>query len=78
LEILSSSQEAAEALVTVREGKFHQVKRMFQAVGREVTLLHRERFGPLALDDTLAPGEWRELTEEELRGLRQAAGMEAE
>ena len=78
LEILSSSQESSEALVTVREGKFHQVKRMFQAVGREVTRLHRERFGPLVLDGTLAPGEWRELTEEELRSLRQAAGMEAE
>ena len=76
LEILSSSPEEATALVTVREGKFHQVKRMFQAVGREVTALHRERFGPLSLDETLAPGQWRELTDDELRGLRTAAGME--
>ena len=76
LEIVTSTPDAAEALVTVREGKFHQVKRMFQAVGREVTQLHRLRFGPLALDETLAPGAWRELTEEELRSLRLAAGME--
>ncbi|MGN1020140.1 MAG: pseudouridine synthase [Aristaeellaceae bacterium] len=76
LEILSSTPERAEALVTVREGKFHQVKRMFQAVGREVTALHRERFGPLGLDETLAPGGWRELTEDELRSMRMAAGME--
>ena len=76
LEIVTSSPESAEALVTVREGKFHQVKRMFQAVGREVTQLHRLRFGPLALDETLSPGAWRELTEEELRSLRLAAGME--
>ena len=76
LEIVTSTPDAAEALVTVREGKFHQVKRMFQAVGREVTQLHRLRFGPLVLDETLSPGAWRELTEEELRSLRLAAGME--
>ena len=62
--------------VVVTEGKFHQVKRMFQAVGREVTQLHRLRFGPLVLDETLSPGAWRELTEEELRSLRLTAGME--
>ncbi|MGN0779432.1 MAG: pseudouridine synthase [Aristaeellaceae bacterium] len=76
LDILTSSPEEAVALTTVREGKFHQVKRMFQAVGREVTQLHRLRFGPLVLDEALAPGQWRELTEDELRSLRQAAGME--
>ena len=76
LDILTSSPEEATALTTVREGKFHQVKRMFQAVGREVTQLHRLSFGPLVLDEALAPGQWRELTEDELRGLRQAAGME--
>ena len=75
LEILSSG-ESSLARVTVHEGKFHQVKRMFSAVGREVTQLHRERFGSLRLDETLAPGAWRELTEEELRALRQDAQME--
>ena len=75
LEILSSG-ESSTARVTVHEGKFHQVKRMFSAVGREVTQLHRERFGSLRLDEALAPGAWRELTEEELRALRQDAQME--
>ena len=75
LEILSSGERSL-ARVTVHEGKFHQVKRMFSAVGREVTQLHRERFGSLRLDDALAPGAWRELTEEELRALRQDAQME--
>ena len=75
LEILSSGERSL-ARVTVHEGKFHQVKRMFSAVGREVTQLHRERFGLLRLDEALAPGAWRELTEEELRALRQDAQME--
>ena len=75
LEILFSG-ESSLARVTVHEGKFHQVKRMFSAVGREVTQLHRERFGSLRLDEALAPGAWRELTEEELRALRQDAQME--
>ena len=75
LEILSSG-ESSLARVTVHEGKFHQVKRMFSVVGREVTQLHRERFGSLRLDEALAPGAWRELTEEELRALRQDAQME--
>ena len=75
LEILSSGERSL-ARVTVHEGKFHQVKRMFSAVGREVMQLHRERFGSLRLDKALAPGAWRELTEEELRALRQDAQME--
>ena len=76
LEIVSSSPEEAVALVTVQEGKFHQVKRMFLAVGREVTALHRLSFGPLELDPALPEGEWRELTEDELHSLYQAARME--
>ena len=74
LEILKSESQKALARVTVREGKFHQVKRMFEAVGREVTSLHRERFGPLALGD-LPLGEWRELTTEELTEIRGSVGM---
>ena len=76
LEILSSSATQAVALVTVQEGKFHQVKRMFSAVGREVTALHRLSFGPLELDPALPQGQWRELMEEEIRSLYQAARME--
>ena len=71
LEILSPH----EGLVTVHEGKFHQVKRMFAAVGCEVTELHRLTFGSLTLDEALAPGQWRELTEDELSALRQDAQM---
>ena len=63
------------ARVTVREGKFHQVRRMFGAVGKPVTELHRARFGPLALDPELCPGEYRELTESETAALYAAAGL---
>ncbi|MGN1369425.1 MAG: pseudouridine synthase [Aristaeellaceae bacterium] len=63
--------------VTVHEGKFHQIKRMFSAVGLEVTRLHRETFGSLTLDPALPEGAWRELTDAELAGLYQDAQMEA-
>ncbi|GAB2798650.1 16S rRNA pseudouridine(516) synthase RsuA [Halomonas shantousis] len=52
--------------LSLMEGKYHQIKRMFGALGNRVVSLHRERIGPIALDDELAPGEWRELTEEEI------------
>lgn len=63
--------------VTVHEGKFHQIKRMFSAVGREVTALHRETFGSLTLDPALPQGQWRELTADELAALYNDAQMEA-
>ena len=56
LEILAAG-ETSECLVTLREGKFHQVKRMFSACGKTVTALHRESIGALTLDPTLSPGE---------------------
>ncbi|MFB9278242.1 pseudouridine synthase [Cohnella cellulosilytica] len=56
--------------LTIHEGKFHQVKRMFEAVGKKVLYLRRVAMGPLRLDPGLAPGEWRELTEEEIDSLR--------
>ena len=52
--------------VTVFEGKYHQVKRMFAACGKHVTSLHRESVGALLLDPALKPGEYRELSAEEL------------
>lgn len=52
--------------LTITEGKFHQVKRMFEAVGKRVVYLQRISMGPLALDETLELGEYRELTEEEI------------
>lgn len=53
----------------IREGKFHQVKRMFLAVGKEVVYLKRERMGALVLDEELAPGEYRKLTDSELKSI---------
>ena len=61
--------------VIVHEGKFHQVKRMFEAVGRTVVELHRASFGPLELDPELPVGQWRELTAEEVAALRAATDM---
>lgn len=55
--------------VTIQEGKFHQVKRMFQAVGKRVIYLKRTGFGCLTLPENLASGEYRQLTEEEIDGL---------
>ncbi len=55
-----------EALLKIHEGKYHQVKRMFAAVGNKVTGLHRVSIGELMLDEHLAPGEYRSLTDEEI------------
>jgi 16S rRNA pseudouridine516 synthase len=65
-------EQAASSQIelTIYEGKFHQVKRMFEAVGKEVTFLKRIQMGSLPLDESLAPGEYRELTESELESLR--------
>ena len=59
--------------ITITEGKFHQIKRMFHAVGSEIKELERISFGPLDLDRSLAPGEYRELTLEEEIALLDAA-----
>ena len=75
LTVLNAGTETSLAEVTIAEGKFHQVKRMFAAAGHEVLALHRRSFGPLELDPGLREGEWRELTEEELSALRKAADM---
>jgi 16S rRNA pseudouridine516 synthase len=56
--------------LTITEGKFHQVKRMFEAVGKRVVYLKRMSMGPLLLDETLELGEYRELTDEEVEMLR--------
>lgn len=58
--------------VTIQEGKFHQVKRMFQTVGKKVLYLQRIAFGPISLPDNLPLGEHRALTEEEIALLRKA------
>ena len=68
LEILSAG-DSSEALVTLREGKFHQVKRMLAARGKPVQYLKRVQMGNLTLDSGLQPGEFRFLTEQEWKGL---------
>ena len=70
LEILHSAEQS-EIRVTITEGKFHQIKRMFHAVGMEVLYLKRLSMGTLQLDETLAPGAWRELTESEIQQLKE-------
>ena len=69
LEILTAG-EKSEALVTLREGKFHQIKRMLAARGKPVVYLKRLSMGTLRLDETLPKGGWRELSEEEADALR--------
>lgn len=64
--------EGRSCLVTLREGKFHQVKRMLACRGKPVEQLKRLSMGPLQLDETLAPGQWRELTGTEVERLRAA------
>jgi 16S rRNA pseudouridine516 synthase len=65
LEVVSPTK----ALLTVTEGRYHQVRRMFAAVGNHVEALHRERMGGLVLPDDLAPGQWRLLTQAEIDSL---------
>lgn len=62
--------DARRAIVTIHEGKYHQVKRMFAFVGTEVIHLKRLSMGSLALDESLAEGEIRELTEDEIAALQ--------
>lgn len=74
LEILKSGA-VSEVRVTIREGKFHQVKRMFEAVGCRVVYLKRLSMGTLTLDEKLAAGAYRNLTEEEITKLKQLTGL---
>ena len=69
LEILASEPETSEIRITIHEGRFHQVKRMLQAVDNQVLTLERVSFGPLSLDLSLQRGEYRALTEEEIEVL---------
>lgn len=67
--VILKSDDVSEIELTIQEGKFHQVKRMFEAVGKKVTYLKRLSMGPLVLDEALELGDYRELTEEELATL---------
>lgn len=75
LEILESG-ETSLADVILTEGKFHQVKRMFAAVGHPLITLQRLRIGCVTLDEALAPGEYRLLTEAEIAGLKKMSDLD--
>jgi len=64
MDLVDEYSYRSEVLLTITEGKYHQVKRMFAAVGNRVVGLHREQIGQITLGD-LAPGDWRELTDVE-------------
>ena len=78
LEITGTDENSAESetLVTIREGKFHQIKRMFAARDQEVIYLKRLSMGPLTLDPDLPEGKFRKLTDEELAALMTASDSE--
>lgn len=71
LEIFHVQDEQSHCHVTIQEGKFHQIKRMFAEVGAHVLFLKRIQIGKLRLDERLAPGEMRELTAQEIGFLTQ-------
>lgn len=73
MEVLAETDGFATVQITLREGKFHQVKRMVHAVGGEVVRLRRLSIGPLQLDRSLPPGGYRELTEGEIAALMDAS-----
>lgn len=75
-EISCLSPEKNSLCLTIREGKFHQIKRMFQAVDNKVLYLKRLSMGSLTLDENLAPGEYRPLTKEEIERLKDHAGKQ--
>ena len=70
LDILTSDQSKSTAYIYITEGKFHQVKRMMKMLGCEVTYLKRLSIGELVLDENLKLGEYRYLTEQELKKLK--------
>ena len=75
-EVVFTGQEDTEVLMTIREGKFHQVKRMFKAVGNQVVFLKRISMGSLKLDEKLKPGDYRLLTQEEIARLKKHVGTD--
>lgn len=71
LTILDSGETESEIEITITEGRYHQIKRMFEAVGLSVTYLKRLRMGKLVLDDNLPCGEYRKLTQQEIDALKE-------
>ena len=69
---LEGEDPARMGHITLHEGKYHQIKLMMEARHNQITYLHRATFGPLTLDESLAPGEWRLLSDDEIRALDEA------
>lgn len=74
--VIQTSADMSEIELTITEGKFHQVKRMFEAVGKSVTYLKRTKIGEMLLDEDLDLGEYRELTDSELKYLMDTTNLE--
>ena len=74
---ICSSGEISEITLAIREGRFHQVKRMFASRAKPVVELRRVRMGAIALDERLEPGQCRELSADERRAIYRCAGMDA-
>lgn len=70
LHIIESDEDGAKVEVTIQEGKFHQVKRMFNALGKNVVYLKRIKFGPIELDKDLNLGQYRELSKNEIESIK--------
>lgn len=75
-ELRIDKRDARMVRITIHEGRYHQVKRMFEAVGNPVVALHRESFGNLALGN-LKPGDWRILTSDEVAALKATGATKA-
>lgn len=73
-EVKAAGTDPCTVRVVLHQGVYHQIKRMFGVFDAGVNALHREAIGPVALDPALAPGQWRELTEQEVQSLREVAG----
>ena len=72
-EVTALSPDGCTVRVVLRQGVYHQIKRMFGVYGAGVNALHREAIGGLALDAQLAPGQWRELSAEEVTAITTGA-----
>ena len=67
--VVLDGEGASSGVITIREGKYHQIKQMLEATKNKITYLERISFGPLTLDESLSRGEWRFLTEGEIKAL---------
>ncbi|MEY7999747.1 pseudouridine synthase [Clostridium sp. Mt-5] len=70
LKIIESDEDGSRVEVTIQEGKFHQIKKMFNSLEKNVVYLRRIRFGPIKLEEGLEEGEYRELSKEEIESMK--------